>query len=256
MSSDSERSDETPGAAGAAGGPRAAKWEEGETLYDGRSEDLSAAVAAAAAAAAPAAPPLVVVATTSRSGGPGSLASAGSDEWSGHGGARMDTVMGTGSESGAHFAVTRPGEPPDRPTVLLDTVPARPVDRVAPGPAWAAGYEATQNVRIIDASQGPDVEPGAVSRGFVITAATACFAILVGVIVGMLVLKVLARDEAPSLALEHAQQLEQLLVEGEAQVAQGRCDEARRRADAVLLLAPDSARAGRLRQRAQACGQP
>ncbi len=128
----------------------------------------------------------------------------------------------------------------DRATAILDTL-ATPPTGVSRPQNWAASVEATR-----DLPRDVVPRPAPVHKNWVVTLTTAAVAVLVGIVVGMLVLKLTVRNDSPSLALERTQQIEQLLSEGEKLAGQGRCPDAVQRASMVLLLDQASARARRL----------
>ncbi|MCS6913765.1 MAG: serine/threonine-protein kinase [Myxococcales bacterium] len=131
------------------------------------------------------------------------------------------------------LSANQPSRPLERPTALLDTMPLTPPRQGAI--RWAQGTDQTLDLQ-------RQVQPRA-DRGWVITASTAGVAILVGIVLGMLVLKLVAPDGVPSLALEQSQRLQQQLAEGESLLERGLCKEAVLRARSVLQQEPQSRRA-------------
>jgi serine/threonine-protein kinase len=228
-------------------GPGEEAWGDGDTLFDADVAALQAAARAAqeeapaeAGAAAEAVPagagaeavPVIPSPPASLPEGEGRLIEATTQE--------VSVVQGAPPDEAAR----RPERGGERPTALLETLPMPPTG-YAQVPRWSQGHDATIDIRRQRQAELAAAPP-AERKGLLVTITTAVLAVLVGIVVGMLVLKLMARDEPPSLALERAQEVQQLLAEGEQLAAQGRCDQAVRRASAVILGDRYNARARRI----------
>lgn len=195
-----------------AGGPG-----DGDTLFDAPLEELRRASREARLVEAPPSVPPVKDALPPRPTDPG----------------RETLIDERADGSATVFDVSRPRPYPrslERPTALLERLPITGANALRPAHA-----------EITDRRTAP-----AERRRWTLTLATALLAVLAGVVIGMMLLKLLARNESPSIALERTQQVEQLLSEGETLIQQARCPEAVQRLSIALIMDPDNVRARQL----------
>jgi hypothetical protein len=210
-----------------------AEWGDGDTLFDAQVEALRAATQSAQAQASQK--------TVGAGLGDGA---AGPPEDLTDNDATARIQRATDGEAERAAAPAREGKREERPTALLDMVPMPPQGQVAER-RWAQGAEPTS----LGMSRQPAVPDD--ERSLWPTLVTAAAAVLVGVLLGMGILRLYAGRGAPSMALEGSQQLQQQLLDGEQLLRAGQRAEACKRAGAVLAAEPTNTRALRLKDRCE-----
>lgn len=211
-----------------------AEWGDGDTLFDAQVEALRAAAQAAQAQ---------TLAETAKDGPGGEAAGPPEDVTDNDATARIPRAT-DGEAAPAASSPPRAGKREERPTALLDMVPMPPQGQGAER-RWAQGAEPT-SLGMPRQPVVPDDE-----RSLWPTLITAAAAVLIGVLLGMGILRLYAGRGAPSMALEGSQQLQQQLLDGEQLLRAGQREEACKRAGAVLAAEPANARALRLKERCE-----